>query len=254
MSQWKSLSWWFVGSWITSAWQSGAMMANRPAAVWQSGAMSTVVRNEARAQSNRARIRETRDAIVEAAMWLFATKGYESTSTDEIAAMSGISPRTFFRYFETKDRVLFFGGDALYRALLRELETHPADTDDLTALVTSLRTVAPSVAPTKHRLRLYYRAVESSPVLLGRHHQAATRHLEMVAAALAERRSLTEPDEPCIVLAEVFGVGSEHTYRVWLGSSKHLAEIIDSTFASISHAVSGRRRPGTPSEEREQPG
>jgi len=183
--------------------------------------------------------REVRDAIVEAAMWLFATKGYEATSTDEIAEMAGISPRTFFRYFETKDRVLFFGGDALYRALVRDLPTQPIDVDDLAALAASLRTVAPGVAPTKRRLRLYYRAVESSPVLLGRHAQASARHLDVVAEALAQRRSLERPDDVCILSAQVFGVGSERAFRVWVSSNRSLPEVIDATFASLRTVIAG---------------
>jgi AcrR family transcriptional regulator len=44
----------------------------------------------------------TRDAIVEAALDLFERQGYEATTVEEIAEAAEISPRTFFRYFDSK--------------------------------------------------------------------------------------------------------------------------------------------------------
>ncbi len=44
--------------------------------------------------------------ILEAALDLFETQGYEATTVNEIAAAAGITPMTFFRHFPTKDAVL----------------------------------------------------------------------------------------------------------------------------------------------------
>jgi AcrR family transcriptional regulator len=44
----------------------------------------------------------THDAIVEAALDLFERQGYEATTVEEIAEAADISPRTFFRYFDSK--------------------------------------------------------------------------------------------------------------------------------------------------------
>lgn len=68
---------------------------------------------------------KTRQALVEAAMDLFAHKGFESTTVEEIAAAADVSRRTFFRYFPTKDLVLFPHQDAQIDRFRRILG-HPA--------------------------------------------------------------------------------------------------------------------------------
>lgn len=50
--------------------------------------------------------RQTHARIVEVGMELFLAKGYEATTLDEIAEAAGISRRTFFYYFASKDDIL----------------------------------------------------------------------------------------------------------------------------------------------------
>jgi AcrR family transcriptional regulator len=50
--------------------------------------------------------RQTLQRISEVGMELFVAKGYEATTLDEIAAAAGISRRTFFYYFKSKDDLL----------------------------------------------------------------------------------------------------------------------------------------------------
>lgn len=44
--------------------------------------------------------------IAEVAISLFAEKGYENTSTSEIAKEAGVAEGTFFRHYKTKDNLL----------------------------------------------------------------------------------------------------------------------------------------------------
>lgn len=67
---------------------------------------------------NRASQQTSIEAVEKAALELLAVRGFDDTSAEEIAAAAGISRRTFFRYFGTKNNIPFGN----YSALLRELE------------------------------------------------------------------------------------------------------------------------------------
>ncbi|POX54494.1 TetR family transcriptional regulator [Streptomyces sp. Ru71] len=48
-----------------------------------------------------------RDALVSAAFRLFLERGYEQTTVDDIVALAGVGRRSFFRYFPSKEDVVF---------------------------------------------------------------------------------------------------------------------------------------------------
>ena len=52
-----------------------------------------------------AKKRETRKAILEAAIGLFSEKGYERTSVDDLARAAGVGKGTIYGYFRTKDEI-----------------------------------------------------------------------------------------------------------------------------------------------------
>jgi AcrR family transcriptional regulator len=194
----------------------------------------------------------TRQALIDAALSLFGADGYDATSTEQIAESAGVSPRTFFRYFDTKDQVLFFGGDDFNQSVIRQLPDQPAALDDLAALAAAMAALAPSVVPLKPRIRLYFRAIEGSTVLMGKHALATAQHNAATAEALAQRRSLRSPDQQCVLAAAVATVTMERAYQLWLGSRRDLVEIVTESFEVTQTLTCGGARAAAPA--RPQPG
>ncbi|MEV0616303.1 TetR family transcriptional regulator [Nonomuraea sp. NPDC050404] len=78
--------------------------------------------------------RTVRAELVTVAIDLFARKGYDATTIDEIAAAAGMSRSSFFRYFASKEDVVLGHLDVLGDALTEALARRPADEDAWTAL------------------------------------------------------------------------------------------------------------------------
>jgi len=68
----------------------------------------------------------TREQIIEAAMGLFAERGYQATTIADIAAAADVAPRTFFSYFPSKEAVVFHNVDRDLDALASALRDRPA--------------------------------------------------------------------------------------------------------------------------------
>ncbi len=158
---------------------------------------------------------ETRAALNEAAVTLFASQGYEHTTVDDLCREANVSLRTFFRYFESKDDVLF----------AREMDIDP--------FLTALRDVDPDVPALEAFRRaylaqprlspadaaqavLFHRAMGSSPVLQGRYVAGMEWFREQVASTLAARAGRDEPGEADVLAATLGQSTLDHAYRRWL--------------------------------------
>ena len=78
--------------------------------------------------------RETRQRIAEVGQRLFLANGYEGTTLDAIAAAAGISRRTFFSYFKSKDDIILFWQDADSARLIADLVKTSPDVSPLDAV------------------------------------------------------------------------------------------------------------------------
>jgi AcrR family transcriptional regulator len=77
------------------------------------------------------------------ALKLFADKGYEQTTIDDIAHASAMSPRTFFRYFPTKEDVVLW--DEYDELSFAELLSNQGHEDPLVRLITTVRQIIAGV-------------------------------------------------------------------------------------------------------------
>ena len=82
---------------------------------------------------------KTRAAIQRHALQLFREQGYEATTVEQIAEAAEISPSTFFRYFPTKEDVVFY--DAMDPLLFARFAEQPADVSPIQAIRSAAREV-----------------------------------------------------------------------------------------------------------------
>jgi AcrR family transcriptional regulator len=123
-----------------------------------------------------------RTQVSDRALVLFDEHGFDETTVDDIVRSVGISARSFFRYFATKEDAVI--GDPLPygRRIAAAFADRPADESPLTALRAALQVLVD--ASDNERGLLMMRVIMSAPSLRARHlekHLAWGRLLEPVA-------------------------------------------------------------------------
>jgi len=131
--------------------------------------------------------------ITRTARELFLERGFEATTIDDIAAAAGISRRSFFRYFGTKEDIVL-GDLAAQGELVREqLEARPATEDAWTALLNALRNT-PRLGSDDATMLKISKMLYGTPSLRAR---SIEKHLQWQALLTPEirRRLGTAPDD-----------------------------------------------------------
>ena len=144
---------------------------------------------------------KTRTTLRDAALDLFLAQGYDATTTDQVAAMAGVSTRTFFRYFDSKDEVLFSGQRFWSEKVADMVKQQPAELRPMDAMCETLVELANGVS--RDALVRFERIVSSSVTLLGRAANQQVENVGRIADGLAARKGLTTPDEECRIMASV---------------------------------------------------
>ncbi|TIC87493.1 TetR family transcriptional regulator [Nocardioides sp. GY 10113] len=158
----------------------------------------------------------TRHALELAALRLFARDGFAETTVEAIAAEAGVSTRTFFRYFATKEDVLNPLREIRQGMLREELLAVPEDAGDLLSVaVAGLCRMAPDFEGEGDVVRLWAQAAYSSALLRGRLYEVLLSWEDKIRRALAERAGVAA-DAPEVVAAAAAAVALwQHAVERW---------------------------------------
>ena len=132
----------------------------------------------------------TRVTLIDAAVELCERQGFERTTVDQIAAIADVSPRTFSRYFATKDAIAFALIDEAINLAAVELARQPSDINHFEALrrayvaMYNNTKVAPPGGLSSARMMCTVRIIMSSPTL---RHAALEYRPHAVNVELAKR-------------------------------------------------------------------
>lgn len=103
--------------------------------------------------------------IAEAAVRLFEKRGLVATTVEMIAAEAGISPRTFFRYFDTKESAAFPDHSARVADLERRLDARLPSREPLADVVELSKRSAMEFFDNPELYHRRYRLLRSNEVL-----------------------------------------------------------------------------------------
>jgi AcrR family transcriptional regulator len=129
----------------------------------------------------------TRAALFEAAMTLAEERGYAHVTVDDICAAADVSPRTFFRYFPTKDDVLLTPVNELLDDVLADLRGRPAGEGAWDALVAVVTGLAERIAADRDRSVRSWRVLQDSPEPLATNARGFMEWEAAMSRAVAER-------------------------------------------------------------------
>jgi AcrR family transcriptional regulator len=186
-------------------------------------------------ERNRAR---TYAEIANAALDLFERQGYDATTVDQIAASAGVSPATFFRYFATKEDVLFADEESSAAGLVEHVAGRKnRSTTSAAALADPVVGFASDMlgaqSPNSRRLT---ELVMTTPSLASRSLRQRLRWEREVAGQLAKEDGRTAPTIAHTVAASVAVSCLVAGLRYWAADSSPdaLAKLVRTAFR---HAI-----------------
>jgi AcrR family transcriptional regulator len=191
----------------------------------------------------------TRTEIASTAMGLFVRRGFDHVTVAEVAAAAGVSEKTVFNYFATKEDLFFDEVPKREAALLDAVRR---------------RTPGESVAATLHRLQardctrlsnpefaLFARVIEESPALQGKEMEVMARLTDSLAGVIADELGVAAI-EAKIAANMLIGVHWELfrgaraqalAGRVGPGAVRHLRADLDRAYALLEHGLGSLERP-----------
>ncbi|HEY3670403.1 MAG TPA: TetR family transcriptional regulator [Acidimicrobiia bacterium] len=181
----------------------------------------------------------TREALQEAAMARFARQGFEGTTVEEIAEACEVSPRTFFRYFPTKEDVVFADAAVRRERLLEVIAERPPAEPAFVALRAAMHTLTDDYRDDRDALVARSKIVTASPHLQA--YKAEHQHgWEVEVVEVLERRALAQHDpvarDELMLVTAVTTAALRVALDAWVAdaSAPDLGVLLDDAFARLA--------------------
>ena len=181
----------------------------------------------------------TRDHIANVALELFAHRGFDEVSVDDVAQAAGIARRTLFRYYPSKNAIPWGDFDSHLDHMRDLLDVVPADVPVGAALRSALLAFNEFDAAETARHRQRMRVILETDALQA-HSMTMYGGWRSVIAAFVARRVGTDPAGlvPQTVAWTMLGVALS-AYGVWLGDeSASLPAALGAAFDTVDEGLS----------------
>jgi len=179
---------------------------------------------------------ETRRALSSAAVRLARELGPDGVTIEAIAESAGVSPRTFFNYFASKDDAIVGVAPAEASELLRDLVDQPEDATPLAALRGMCMAAVARLEETADDLWARHQLTQDHPYLAARRVAAFADVERRLAAEIARRtgRDLDRDPYPALVVTAASGA-LKAAVSVWQerGRRDSLADVLDEALRHV---------------------
>jgi AcrR family transcriptional regulator len=186
----------------------------------------------------------TRQALEEAALQLFAAQGYEQTTVEEIAEAADVAVRTFFRYFSSKQDVLFgeVASDRLGR-LHTELAARPLTEAPLDSVIAAMEKLDLVGTDEEQQILARLDLMRHQPTLRIRYLELINSMRQAIVEFVADRSDTdARHDMYALLVAAAAAASWETSLSLWAesGGTLSLRELRRQAFASLSAGLPER--------------
>jgi mycofactocin system transcriptional regulator len=177
----------------------------------------------------------TRDEVARAALELFVRRGFEHTTMDDIAAEVGIGRRTVFRYFASKNDLVWGEFDAV----LERLRTDLRAVDQSLPLMEVLRQAAvrSNTYPDELLDELHRRVtlIQTVPALQAHSMLRYAEWREVVAQYVAQRLGLASDDLVPVAAGHAALAASSAAFARWVTHrDENVLDLLDQAYALLA--------------------
>ncbi|MEV0323206.1 TetR family transcriptional regulator [Streptomyces sp. NPDC050658] len=178
--------------------------------------------------------------LTEAALQLLAQKGFDAVTIDEIVTAAGVSRRTFFRYFASKEDVVVQFLADMGTDIRAELAARPAGERPSEALLRAVRVPVDACGDHADRALSVVQLILGTPALRARFLERQAQWREDLTAELALRLGLDAEVELYPRLAAGMALSAfDAVLQRWSDSdgAEDATELTDRAFAVIAPAL-----------------
>lgn len=184
-------------------------------------------------------LREQQKAATRAELYrfgfeLFLKQGFADTTIEQIVEPLGIAKRTFFRYFATKEELVFAWYEDKTAELVAELKGRPRKEKPFTAVCETLASLLKRYDAAPEMAFALVRLLKDNPTLGGRSFEKQTVRERALAEALIEREGVAKL--PALkarivvgVVMTAFGAALDEWYAS--GGKADLRPIVETAFS-----------------------
>lgn len=187
---------------------------------------------------------EARRRLQQAALELYAERGFDHTTAAEIAARAGVNERTFFRHFPDKREVLFDGEADLRAALTRAVVEAPEGLEPFETLLCAFRKSARNLENNRPFSEPRWKIIAVTPALRERE---LAKHASLTDAVAEALRHRGVGSAVAGLAARTGWAAYQHAVHAWIDDPSesldaHLLQAFDDLRTLSATVLSGQTR------------